>query len=48
MINLITQINLGFGAFEELNSKIVQSTAFVYQNAFIEGFISIYDPAHHG
>ena len=41
--DLITQINLGIGTFEDLNSKIVQSTAFVFRKSYTEGWVSVYD-----
>ena len=40
---LITQISLGIGTFEDLNSKVVKSTAFTYRNMMLHGYMSTYD-----
>ncbi len=36
-------IHLGIGAFEDLNSKVVQSVAFVFTNQFISNYKGRYD-----
>ena len=38
--NVITMAHLGLGTFEDLNSKVVQSTAFVICHGFVDGYIS--------
>ena len=39
----ITLAHLGIGTFEELNSKVVQSVAFVFRNAVANGYIGSYN-----
>ena len=36
-------VHLGLGAFEDLNSKVVQSVAFVLRNNYTRGYTGIYD-----
>ena len=41
--NIITLLSLGIGAFEDLNSKIVQSTSFVNRVSTIDNWIGVFD-----
>ena len=40
---IINMVHLGIGAFEDLNSKVVQSVAFVYRNVLIDNYIGRFD-----
>ena len=42
-VDIVTLAHLGVGTFVDLNSKVVQSVCFVFQNNHVAGYIGRYD-----
>ena len=42
-VSIVSLVHLGVGAFEDLNSKVVQSVSYILRNSYLENYSGRYD-----